>query len=272
MAEFRIRRQPEQIARDVHPSDFFGMSVSAGDVGDYSVVHKFGKNGAVGAASFVPISIGGIYRTPTAATALEIVSASANDNASGSGAREVTIEGLDSNFELLTQTVVPNGITAVALDTDLTRVFRAYVSQSGTYADVSTGSHGGALTIRAAGGGDTWLTIDATDYPRGQTEIGAYTIPAGYRGFVSSLFANVDASQESSVIFMQRPNADTVAAPYDGAMRLIIEVGSFTGERTLKPKTPLGPFVGPCDLIFCGQASAGTADIDVDFEILLEKL
>ena len=70
---------------------------------------------------------------------------------------------------------------------------------------------------------------------------------------------------------MQRPNADSIAAPFEGAFRESITIGSFTGTRTVNVDTPVGPFVGPCDIGYFGKVSQTTGEIDVDFELVLFK-
>ena len=123
----------------VRPS-FPWLDVSRGLVSGMQSIKKFGRNAAVG-TSFVPIAMGGVYQTPqgSAATALRIKSGGdANDTAAGSGARSVTLEGLDENFELATEALATAGASASsATSTTFTRLFRAYVTPdtgSGTYA------------------------------------------------------------------------------------------------------------------------------------------
>jgi len=112
-------------------------------------VHKFGAANLT--TTIAPITYSGVYQTPMTAQSLEFVSSNANDISTGSGAREITVIGLDSSWNEVSQTVITDGTTPVALNTDLIRLYRWYVSQSGTYATQSMGSHAGILTIRAAG-------------------------------------------------------------------------------------------------------------------------
>ena len=64
---------------------------------------------------------------------LSVVSASANDASGGTGARTVEIQGLDSNWNLLTETVTMNGLTPVVTTQEhFLRVFRARVVTAGS--------------------------------------------------------------------------------------------------------------------------------------------
>lgn len=77
----------------------FLMAVGLGQVPGYRRITALGNNPDMdtGAAEDVWTG-GGIYPWPTGSTALEIVSDSANDAAVGTGARTVTINGLDINY------------------------------------------------------------------------------------------------------------------------------------------------------------------------------
>lgn len=241
--------------------------VKTGNITGHAIVSKFGS--ADVGTSIVPIATGLVYQTPIAATALEFVSSSGNDSSAGTGAQEITITGLDSSWLEVTQTIETNGVTAVALPTNLIRLTRWYVSRSGTYATQSAGSHAGNMTIRVSGAGATWALIDAAPFPFGQSQIGCYTIPAGKTGYVVSKNFFSDSTKNVDLYFFHRPNANDVTAPFTGAMRVVErEVGSSGGFGP-QWKAGKGPFVGPCDIGFMGVISVGTANIAVEFEILL---
>ena len=121
----------------------FHVEMSLGNVPNFSIIHKFGRNANVG-STFAPITQSGFYRMPTSNTALEIVSNSADDNASGIGARTVYYEGLKEvagELIITSNTVTMNGLTPVALPDSLIRLYRWYVATSGTYATQSPVSY-----------------------------------------------------------------------------------------------------------------------------------
>lgn len=243
-----------------------------------SVIKKFGRNSAVG-TSYVPITNGGIYRTPQsgAATALRIASGGdAQDDASGTGARSITLEGLDQSWNSVTEAVTTAGASASSATTaTFTRLFRAYLTPStgsGTYADASTGSHAAAITIEAdATGGPTWASIDVTDFPKSQSEIGVYSVPTGYTAYVFLDDITIETNGKTCDLqFFWRANADETSAPYS-AMRVQAEfIGLTPGKTDLSGKNvPFGPYVGPCDIGFMGKVDTGTGGISVEFEIYL---
>ena len=87
------------------------FELAANRVKNTSVVHKFGRNAAVG-TTFVPVAFGGVYQTPkgSAATSLRIApGGDAQDAPTGSGARAVTLEGLDETGTFVRESLVTAG-------------------------------------------------------------------------------------------------------------------------------------------------------------------
>lgn len=241
--------------------------VSKGNVPGHSLVHKFGA-GSV-SSTIAPVSQTNDYQTPTTAQALEFVSASANDTAAGTGAREITVQGLDSSWNEVTIVIATNGLTAVPLGTNLIRMYRWFVSASGTYATSLVGSHAAALTIQASGGGTVWDTIPITPFPAGQSQIGANTVPTGFTGYLLGKLIVTDSSKVADVYFFSRTHADVVVAPFTGIMRVKEREVGITGSFEHHFSSPKGGFIGPCDVGFLAKVTSGSADISVEYEMLL---
>ena len=251
------------------PRDFY-MEVAKGNIAGHSLVHKFGHNDAVG-TTYVPIAQGGIYRTPqpAAATTLRVKAGNTNDTAAGSGAREVTVQGLDETGAVVTEALATAGLSAsAATSATFIRFFRAWVSDSGTYATQTAGSHAAAIVIENSAGTQDWGTITATGFPVAQSEIGAYSVPAGFDAYLLSTIIFTDTAKTTNLIFFRRESILDAAAPYDG-MRIVFDVTLEGGQTQYKPVSPQGPFTGPCDLGYMGKIDAGTASVHVDFDLLL---
>ncbi|MEE9356242.1 MAG: hypothetical protein V3U75_11685 [Methylococcaceae bacterium] len=244
----------------------FLVEVAKGHVPGHSIVHKFGK--ATVGTTLVPITNSLVYQMPTAAVALEFVSSDANDTAAGTGAQEITIQGLNSDWEIFTQVIATNGATPVPLPTDMTRLFRWFVSGSGTYATATANSHAGTLTIRVASAGATWSTIGILPRPIGQSQIACYTIPEGFRAFVYTHEIRVDSTKSADILMFVRNSADTIAAPFP-AMRLAANFIGVSGIAQSDTNAPRNGFASPADIIFMGKISSGTAEVVIDFEVLL---
>lgn len=245
------------------------IDVALGKVAGMSIVNKFGRNSAIG-TTIAPVCLGGNYRTPTTATALEIVSDNTNDTSDGTGGRKFFIQGLDGDFNLQSETVTMNGTTAVDLANTYTRVFRAYCSESGTYATQSAMSHNGTITIQENGAGDEWLQIDVagTNMGVGQTQIGAYTIPNGYKALVLGKHFTIDSNKSANMYFFKREGADDTTTPYN-TMRLVEQMDGIGVPTGYDPDAPLLFIPSKTDIGFMAKTATGTASISVDFQILL---
>lgn len=250
--------------------DFY-KRVAMGDVAGWTTVRKFGAIDNVSTTATV-VATSGTYQTPTTAQALEILSSDANDTSAGTGARTVTIEGLDEDWAFQSETVTMNGTSAVDLANTYTRVFRMYVATSGTYATSTASSHAGTITLRGDGGGATWATIGlVSSVATGQSQIAVYSIPAGKRGYLVGREYSVEATKTVTLQLYRREAADTVAAPF-APMRVLEVDRGVDGVADRRYPAPIGPFTGPCDLGYFANTSSGTADISVNFSLLLEDV
>ena len=249
----------------------FLVEVAKGKVPGHSLVHKFGHAGAIG-TSLVPIALGNIYPTPSAAVSLEFISSAAADALASTGMHELTIVGLDANWEEQTVVVAAHattGLTAVAITGTWMRMYRAYVSSSGTYATASGASHAGTITIRIAGAGATYGIIETTDFPVGQTQIGAYTVPLGYTAFFLGAHFHNAAAKNVDLLAFHRDNANDVTASYSGTMRVFYQAHDISSDETLAPRSPLGGFTGSSDIGFMAKVASGTGSASIDFELLI---
>jgi hypothetical protein len=245
------------------------VEVARGNVAGASLVHKFGKSAAIG-TSFVPVSQGNIYNTPqpASATTLRVKAGNTNDTAAGSGAREITLIGLDETGAEVTEAVATAGTSASSATTaTFMRLYRAYVSASGTYATTSAGSHAADIVIENGAGGTDWATIDSTNFPLGQSEIGVYSVPNGYNAYLLSAEVFSDSAKITNMLFFQRGNILDASPPYS-AMRVVFEERLEGGSSTLDISAPI-KITGPADIGFMAKVNATTAEVDVDFEILI---
>lgn len=120
----------------------------------------------------------------SALAAMEIVSDSAADTAAGTGARTVAIDGLDANYNRLTQTVSMNGVTAVAIPAQIIAINRVRVLTAGTGL-----GNAGTLTVRNAGAGTTRITVPVG---RSISQSSGYTVPAGYTLQINRHLASIN--------------------------------------------------------------------------------
>jgi hypothetical protein len=112
----------------------------------------------------------GVYAFPTSATTASVVSTSANDTAAGTGARTIRIDGLDSSFKKISETVILNGVTPVVTTSLFYRVNTVTVLTVG-----STEAGVGEIDITV--NSLVVATINATS---NKSHSGVYTVPDGF--------------------------------------------------------------------------------------------
>jgi hypothetical protein len=230
--------------------------------------NKFGRNTSVG-SSFVPVSRSGHYRTPQAGSATTLrlkAGGNANDTASGSGARQITLVGLDATGDVITETLATAGASASAATTkSFMRLTEAYVSKSGTYASQSAGSQAGNITIENGSGGTDWALIADGTLGKGQAEIGSYTTPLNRSAAVSNITISSDSDKKTNLVMFRRDNILETAAPYS-PMTMIMEFPQNAGINEIILDPPLF-FPQLTDFGFLAAVASSTVDVSVSMNI-----
>ena len=162
----------------------FSMLASVGKIKGVTPLFKFGRNTDIdtGTAPEDIISGGGTKLFPTTDSTLSIVSTSANDTTAGTGINTIRIEGLDINFELISEDVVLNGLTPVITTGSYCRVHRMYGTLSG-----SLQAAGGVITVTHSAG-----IITEIEVGNGQSQDCTYTVPSGYIFLIERLLASLE--------------------------------------------------------------------------------
>lgn len=125
---------------------------------------------------------GGVFTFPAAAAATTIVSGNAADASAGTGARTVTVTGLDANYFEVVETVTMNGTTPVNLTAQLLRVNKLEVVSAGS-GQVNTG----IITISIGG-----TVVSSIPASKGISQTAVFTVPADYdKALLIDLFVNV---------------------------------------------------------------------------------
>jgi len=183
------------------------ISLAAGDITGYSSIEKFGSNLGVAGSLETIWSYGGIYQYLTTATSVycdTVVGDDGDDNATGDGARTVTIKGLDASYHEIEETVTVGGAPTTA---EFLRVNRAYVATAGVITTntkpilISTGANGTGTVladIATHGGG-------SNEEGFGQTFLGLYTIPAGKTGYLTQWTMGSSGTSLVNSYFRYRP-------------------------------------------------------------------
>lgn len=168
--------------------------MSLGLVQGCSRVASLGTNTAAAAlASFWPGNAP--YPWIPSARTLEIVSDNVGDAAAGVGARAILVQGLDANFNALSEVVALNGTTAVPLINTYMRLNGAICTSAG-----SSQTNVGNISIRDTGAGATRgiIPVAADGMGTGFLSQCAYTVPAGFTLLVQSIFLSINRSGAGS--------------------------------------------------------------------------
>ena len=230
---------------------------------------RYGRHTTV-TSTYTPITQSGFYRTPqaTGTVALRVkAGGNANDTANGSGAREITIIGLNSSGDIITETLATAGASASAATAQtFMRLTDAFVSKSGTYASQTAGSQAGSITIEKSTGGEDWALIAAGTISRSVSEIGAYTTPNNKSVCVADIHVTSDADKKANIVMFKRQNILQTSAPYS-ALELVFELPQSFGLSDFHFDPPLY-FPPLCDFGFMANVSASTVDISVGFGMM----
>jgi hypothetical protein len=175
----------------------FELQVSRGQIQGHRAVTVFGFNSDVDTTQVSVWPLPSLIPFPAAAIQMTVSSTNTNDTSAGTGAQTVVVQGLDANYNEVTEVVTLNGQTAVTMAASLLRVNYAYVatagSGNGAAGDIYIGT--GVVT---AGVPATTYNIIKFDY--NNTTTGSYTVPAGYTAYVSQgLFSSGQAGGSNQV-------------------------------------------------------------------------
>lgn len=230
---------------------------------------RFGRNTAIGSV-YTPVTRSGFYRTPQWLNAVLLrvkAGGNANDTANGSGAREVTLVGIDPGGNLITETLATAGTSASAATTQaFMRLTSAYVSKSGTYASQTAGSMAGAITIENAAGGEDWALIADGTLGKVQSEIAVYTTPRDKSAAILNMTISSDADKKANIVMFRRENILQSSAPYS-PMTLVVEFPQSSGLIDVAFDPPLY-FPPLCDFGFLASVSASTVDVSIGMDMV----
>jgi len=170
----------------------FGLQVSRGQIDGHSTVIVFGYNPDVDTSEETVWPDGGTIPHPTVASVLKISSSSTDDASAGTGARTVYIEGVDGSYNIVSETVVLNGQTAVNTTNSYLYVNSFYVVTAGSGGANAGNINAGTGTV-TSGVPAVLYDIIATGYNNRTT--GHYCVPAGYTGYMTE--GSISAGQAS---------------------------------------------------------------------------
>lgn len=223
-----------------------GLSVQKGLVQNFSGISKFGLNTAVG-TSFETIWDGNnTYTYPSSAGTATATSSDTDDNTG-----TVEIQGLDSNYDLATETLTIGGSAG---STNFIRVFRAIMKTANTgNANVGTIS----ITVSST-------TVAQIRPTYGQTLMCVYTVPRKYNAYLLQLDVGSSKDLENEIRFITK---DISNGNVWSTKSFITTRGGFIEKNYAVPIV----ITEKTDIELIAKASA-TSAVSGGFELILEKI
>ena len=166
---------------------------------EYAVIRsadKFARNTAVGTTLVDIWTAGTNLAFLGSAETMDVSSGSANDTLLGTGARSVTLQGLDGDWNEISETVDMNGTSAVTTTQRFLRVNRAFIEDVGT---IQTNDDD--IDIVATTAATTQAQIGAG---LGQTLKSQVSIPAGFTALITRFYVNTSRGDDIRFILETR--------------------------------------------------------------------
>lgn len=245
-----------------------GLAISKGDVAGHAFIHKFGRAPDFDTSDGdVTIWDGaedaGIDEMQYNYSTTAIIDSLSSSNAADT--MDIEVQGLDSNYALVEQTITLSGQTRVALTTNLIRVFR--MKNVGS-TDVVGNVYCYENTALTAGTPTDTTKIRAEIVDgNNQTEMAVYTIPAGKTGYLRQWFASSSGAKKTTnyliklkarpfgqVFQLQHTSSIADAAPY---LHTYIEPQGFAEKTDIEMTAALT------------YASVTEAAVSAGFDIVL---
>ena len=173
----------------------YDLELAKGNIPGHSAVFRHGRNPDIDIAAAEDIwAFGGTRNYLTAAETVDVVSTSTDDDGSpaGIGLHTLFIEGLDANYDVISETLTMDGTTAV---TSANSYLRQYLTMAKAVG--SSGENVGTLTTypTTTGIGSPHTQIAAAS---GLSNLSHYTIPNAKTGYIRGVSVAVDAGTKGA--------------------------------------------------------------------------
>lgn len=236
---------------DIIKVPHFQLAAAKGLYPDIQTIHKFGANFDIdnGSVPETVWSAGGLYPWSALSTAQTLYCLS--DDAADTST--LTIEGLDSNYDLLTETITLTGTSAVTTTNQFLRVYRMMYN----------GGSENAGTITARTVSDSGTVVAQIDEGLSQTLMCVYTVPRGYTAYLLVGDATVQKNKDAQVRFFVRPFGQSFRV---GHMAELFESSyryDFPVPMKLTEKTDLD--------VRISEVESNNSRVTANFDLILDK-
>jgi hypothetical protein len=221
----------------------FDLQVARGQIAFHSTVNIYGFQVAVTTANIPIWEVAGAYAYPASATVMHLTS-SVNTGADLSGTT-VLIQGLDANYNQISESVALTGTTVAVTTKEFLRINGMAVT-----AGVPTGT----ITLKNVANNVTYAQINPSI---GRSQMSIYTVPAGFTFYLSRVDAYTSANG-SSADWIQYRNVQTSPS---GVITLT-QQAPFTNTYHAQRVMPRG-FPEKTDIQLQAKTSANTYAVSI---------
>ena len=215
----------------VGTSEPFDLQLAREQISFHKTQFKFGFNPDIDDTLETVWAQGGLYSYLSAATVLKISSSSTADTSAGTGARTVTISGLDANYDEISETITLNGQTAVNSTLSYLRINRMVVRSAGTGGQNAGVIYAGTGTVTTGVPANKYATIAIGD---NQTLMALWTVPRGYTAYLTQTDVTLATTQNNKYC-----TCSLVVRPYGEVFQVKDRFVKAESTTTLTYSVPL---------------------------------
>lgn len=235
------------------------LAVASGEFGQFIGGTVYGYNAAVGTTEATVWPENTLHAHPASASTMTVSSDDAADASAGTGAREVLITGLDSNYDVAVETVTMNGTTAVTTANSYLRINELEVITAGTGEQNAGVVFIGTGTVTSGKPANVFGLIDKEE---NLSHHSFWTVPRGFTAYIPFYSVTSYGSASSVADCRFRVRRDSF---------LFRTIHRFKVTRGTTPK----PFFVPIkleertDFQLLARADTGNIDVGCDINLII---
>jgi hypothetical protein len=194
------------------------------------------------------------YAFPTSAVQMTLVSTSASDDTRAT----ILINGLDSNWDQISETIALNGTSNVTTVNSYLRINNMIMTSTGTGQTTNVG------TITAKNGGITYSIISIGV---GRSQAAVYTVPNGYTMYLISINAfNGDAAAGNAINYQVKSTNNAQTNPVT-----LTVLQTAWDQRYQVIRENVFPYTQKTDLRWQFSTASGTHSVGLILQGILVK-
>jgi hypothetical protein len=251
-----------------YPTYMDYLTASMRGLDKHTYVHKFGRQTDISTTAQTVWSGNTAYTYLSAADNLIIASDFTTDGTAGSGALTVEVEGVDTDYKYIVNTITMKGFVAATTPSEFLRVFRMKVTSSG-----ANDTNNGKICILPDAAGNTFTAVGVPtttsnilaqiDTATSQTLMTNYTVPVTYTAYMTRHL--MSAGVTNKTVF-----CELYVRPYGEAFQI---KDSFVLEQTNIAEDFRLPYrIEPrSDIEYRVYGSSSSGKISVSYSLLLTQ-